>query len=55
MLEVFFDNFRMNEKSIVSQLSKKSLDEPCMKCGTVIRRAGYMGGTVYFCEHCQKR
>lgn len=39
----------------VSQLSKKSLDEPCMKCGTVIRRASYMGGTVYFCEHCQKR
>lgn len=39
----------------ISQLSKKSLDEPCMRCGTVIHKANYMGGTVYFCEKCQKR
>lgn len=39
----------------ISQLSKNSLEEPCMKCGTLIHKAAYMGGTVYFCETCQKR
>ncbi|MBO5352472.1 MAG: endonuclease VIII [Lachnospiraceae bacterium] len=39
----------------VTQLSKNSLHEPCMRCGYEIHKAAYMGGTVYFCEHCQKR
>lgn len=39
----------------VSQLSKNSLYEPCMRCGHEIHKANYMGGTVYFCEQCQKR
>lgn len=39
----------------ISQLSKKSLGEPCMRCGTEIQKAAYMGGTVYFCEKCQRR
>ena len=39
----------------ITQLSKNSLHEPCMKCGYEIHKASYMGGTVYFCEHCQKR
>lgn len=39
----------------ITQLSKNSLHEPCMKCGYEIHKANYMGGTVYFCEHCQKR
>lgn len=39
----------------VTQLSKNALFQPCMKCGTEIRKANYMGGTVYFCEKCQKR
>ncbi len=41
--------------SYLTQLSKKTLTEPCMKCGYEIHKAAYMGGTVYFCEHCQKR
>ena len=44
-----------NSGGYISQLSKKSLGEPCMKCGTLIHKAAYMGGTVYFCERCQKR
>ncbi|MGN0425829.1 MAG: endonuclease VIII [Acetatifactor sp.] len=44
-----------NAGGYVSQLSKNSLEEPCMRCGTLIHRANYMGGTVYFCECCQKR
>lgn len=39
----------------VTQLSKNSLHDPCIKCGYEIHKANYMGGTVYFCEHCQKR
>lgn len=39
----------------ITQLSKNSLNEPCMKCGYEVHKASYMGGTVYFCEHCQKR
>lgn len=39
----------------VTQLSKNSLNEPCMRCGYEIHKAAYMGGTVYFCEHCQRR
>lgn len=44
-----------NPGGYISQLSKKSFDEPCMKCGTLIQRAAYMGGTVYYCEKCQKK
>ena len=39
----------------VTRLSPKSINEPCMKCGSMIHRANYMGGTVYFCEKCQRR
>ena len=38
----------------VTQLSKNSLNKPCMKCGYEIHKASYLGGAVYFCEHCQK-
>ena len=39
----------------ITQLSKNSLYQPCMKCGNEIHKASYMGGTVYFCEQCQRR
>lgn len=39
----------------IGQLSKKTLQEPCMKCGGPLEKAAYMGGTIYFCSHCQKR
>lgn len=39
----------------VIQLSKNSLNEPCTRCGYEIHKANYMGGTIYFCEHCQRR
>lgn len=44
-----------NKGGYITQLSKNSLYEPCMKCGYEISKANYMGGTVYFCEHCQKK
>ncbi len=44
-----------NKGGYVSQLCKNSLHQPCMKCGHEIQKAAYMGGTIYFCEKCQKR
>ncbi len=44
-----------NKGNYISQLSKNSLHEPCMKCGHEIYKENYMGGTVYFCEHCQRK
>ncbi|MDD5936664.1 MAG: endonuclease VIII [Clostridiales bacterium] len=34
-------------------LSKKTYDNPCPKCGYLIHKEAYLGGTVYYCEHCQ--
>lgn len=44
-----------NPGGYISQLSKKSYGEPCMRCGYPIHKASYMGGTIYFCEKCQKQ
>ena len=44
-----------NKGRYITQLSKNSLNEPCMKCGYEIHKVSYMGGTIYFCEHCQRR
>jgi formamidopyrimidine-DNA glycosylase len=38
----------------VTILSRNTVDTPCPSCGTPIRKASYMGGSVYFCEQCQK-
>lgn len=48
-------DFFGNKGGYITQLSRNSLYEPCIKCGHEIHKANYMGGTVYFCEHCQKR
>lgn len=44
-----------NKGGYITQLSKNSVYEPCTRCGYEIHKANYMGGTVYFCEHCQRR
>lgn len=35
-------------------LSKNTVNKPCPVCGTPIRKESYMGGSVYYCETCQK-
>jgi formamidopyrimidine-DNA glycosylase len=35
-------------------LSKNTVSKPCAVCGTLIKKEAYMGGTVYYCEKCQK-
>lgn len=34
-------------------LSKKTVGSPCPVCGTRIEKAAYLGGSIYFCPHCQ--
>ncbi|HKM22313.1 MAG TPA: DNA-formamidopyrimidine glycosylase family protein [Lachnospiraceae bacterium] len=38
----------------ISYLSKNTLHTPCLRCGYEIHKEAYMGGTIYYCEHCQK-
>lgn len=35
-------------------LSKNTADKPCPRCGDIIHKTAYMGGSVYYCETCQK-
>jgi len=37
----------------VTRCSKLTVGSPCSICGNPIRKASYMGGSVYFCEVCQ--
>ena len=46
-------DFYGNEGHYMTYLSKKTYLTPCPKCGHEIRKAAYMGGTVYYCEKCQ--
>ena len=34
-------------------LSSKTHGQPCPRCGSLIVKAAYMGGSVYFCPDCQ--
>lgn len=38
----------------VTILSKNTLWSPCPSCGYELRKGNYLGGTIYYCEHCQK-
>lgn len=44
-----------NAGGYITQLCKLSLGKPCPKCGHPIEKANYMGGSIYFCQHCQRR
>lgn len=35
-------------------LSKNTVNQPCPRCGDLIRKEAYLGGAVYFCPSCQK-
>ncbi|QUI22520.1 endonuclease VIII [Vallitalea pronyensis] len=36
-----------------TKLSKIAYKEPCRACGGTIIKKAYMGGSIYYCEHCQ--
>jgi formamidopyrimidine-DNA glycosylase len=35
-------------------LCKKTVNNPCPICGAGIKKEAYMGGTIYYCEKCQR-
>lgn len=35
-------------------LCKHTVDKPCPVCGIGIKKEAYMGGSVYYCEKCQR-
>lgn len=35
-------------------LCKNTVNKPCSVCGTIIKKEAYMGGSVYYCEKCQR-
>ncbi len=35
-------------------LSKNTVNKPCPVCRTAIKKEAYMGGSIYYCENCQK-
>jgi formamidopyrimidine-DNA glycosylase len=38
-----------------TRLSKNTVDKPCAVCGNIIKKENYLGGSIYFCETCQKQ
>ncbi len=38
----------------ITKLSKNTLGKSCPVCGSEIKKAAYLGGTIYYCENCQK-
>ena len=43
-----------NKGGYLTYLSKNTYLTPCPVCGSEIRKANYLGGTIYYCEKCQK-
>ena len=37
-----------------TRLSQNAVDKPCPVCGGTIVKQPYMGGSIYFCDGCQK-
>jgi formamidopyrimidine-DNA glycosylase len=35
-------------------LCKNTVNKPCPVCGTIIKKEAYMGGSIYYCEKCQR-
>ncbi len=35
-------------------LCKNTVNKPCPACGAPIKKEAYMGGSVYYCERCQR-
>lgn len=43
-----------NPGSYAVVMSAKNNGNPCPVCGTPIVKEAYLGGSVYYCRHCQK-
>ncbi|MDF2800997.1 MAG: glycosylase/AP lyase, DNA-binding [Anaerocolumna sp.] len=36
-----------------THVSKNTLGNPCIRCGYIVRKESYLGGSVYYCPNCQ--
>ena len=43
-----------NEGGYKVLLSKNTFKSPCPKCGAVLKKETYLGGSIYYCPCCQK-
>ena len=43
-----------NPGSYKTILCKNTVNKPCPVCGTAIKKEAYMGGSIYYCEKCQR-
>jgi formamidopyrimidine-DNA glycosylase len=43
-----------NAGGYVTQVSKNTVGQYCPRCGQVIQKQAYLGGSIYFCPSCQK-
>ena len=43
-----------NPGGYATKLSKRNKLGVCPNCGGIVRKESYMGGSIYYCEQCQK-
>jgi len=43
-----------NNCGYMTLLSKLTQGKPCTRCGDIIRKENYLGGSIYYCPTCQK-
>jgi len=60
ILEMYKSGGRDTEKDLFgafgkykTRLSKNTSGKPCIKCGCIITKENYLGGSIYYCKECQ--
>jgi formamidopyrimidine-DNA glycosylase len=43
-----------NKGGYIRLMDSKTVDTPCIRCGTDIKKISYLGGACYLCPNCQK-
>ena len=43
-----------NPGGYITKVSKNTVGNNCIGCGSKIEKASYMGGSIYYCGGCQK-
>lgn len=47
-------DFLGNKGNYITKMSKTGIKNPCEKCDGNIKKEAYLGGSIYYCENCQK-
>jgi formamidopyrimidine-DNA glycosylase len=61
LIKMTFEGGRDTEKDLFgctggykTILSKNTVNKACQICGNLIKKEAYMGGSIYYCDGCQK-